>query len=106
MNHVKREPSALLETVQHFFVIVHMTVHSNIPLRLVSSALEIVSERRKTNARIKPLVSYEILTAGLKKLQFFGKQSRKSIYQPIWPDLAEDFNNHHLRRGKKNSEAK
>jgi hypothetical protein len=46
-----------------------MAVHSNIPLRLVSSALKIVSERSKTNVRIMPLVSYEILTAGLKKLQ-------------------------------------
>jgi len=53
-----------------------------------------------------PLVSYEILTAGLKKLQFFGMQSRKCIYQSIWRDLAKDFNNHHLRSGKKKSEAK
>jgi hypothetical protein len=106
VNRVKREPLALLETIQHFFVIVHMAVHSNIPLRLVSSALKIVLERSKTNVRIMPLVSYEILTAGLKKLQFFGMQSRKCIYQPIWRDLAKDLNHHHLQRGKKKSEAK
>jgi hypothetical protein len=108
VNRVKREPSALLEAIQHFFVIVHMTVHSNIPLRRVSSALKIVSERRKTNVRFMPLVSYEILTAGLKKLQFFGMQSGKCIYQPIrvQRDLAEDLNHHHLRKGKEKSEAK
>jgi hypothetical protein len=106
VNRVKREPLALLETIQHFFVIVHMNMHLNIPLRFVSTALKIVSERRKTNIRIMPLVSYEILTAGLKKLQLFGMQSRKCIYQPIRRDLAKDLNNRHLRRGKKKSEAK
>jgi hypothetical protein len=52
-----------------------------------------------------PLVSYEILTAGLKKLQFFGTQSRKSIYQPIRRDPAKDLNHHH-RKGNKKPEAK
>lgn len=93
-------------TIQHFFVIVHTTVHSNITLRLVSSALKIVSELRKTTVRIMPLVSYEILTAGLKKLHFFGMQSRKCIYQPIRRDLAKHLNLHHLRKGKKKLEAK
>jgi len=53
-----------------------------------------------------PLVSYEVLTAGLKKHQFFGMQSRKCIYQPMRRDIAKDLIHHHLRTGKKKSEEK
>lgn len=80
MKRAKRRPSAPLETFQHVFVAVYMTVHY-IPLRLVSSVLKIVPEhkKKKTNVRNVPLAQQEILTAGFKKVQGFGMQRRNIV---------------------------